>query len=289
MNYGKNLFFASIIALIFFADPVFSGTAIKYKQVSVPKQNFGLRNGKKPNILHIFYTGENEETSLKTFTDPKEKVSTHYLISADGKTVYRLVPEKFAAWHAGESYWNGEEAVNEASIGVALVNEGISDEEAKLKGWKANFPSYSEKQLETLALLSKDIIQRFHIKPWNIVGHSDIAPQRKYDPGLKFSWEHLAKQGVGFWPQSSQHIKSSSSDTEDFLKNLAEYGYKTPDLSASFKSEEEIQENAEVKKLVSAFQAHFRPWKVDGVVDAESAEILDKLLQLKEMNLHQAF
>lgn len=260
-----------------------AGTAIKYKKISVPKHSYSERGGQKPSIIHIFYTGESEEDALKTFKDPKEKASAHYLISADGKTIYQLVPEKFSAWHAGESYWNGITAVNENAIGIALVNKGITDEEAKSKGWKANFPPYAPEQLQALKRLSQDIIKHWDIKPWNIVGHSDIAPQRKFDPGLKFSWESLAKNGIGLWPQPAQRVKSDPINTEDFLKKLAQYGYQVPNFNSSLKSEDELQEDPAVKRLVSSFQAHFRPWKVDGIVDAESNEILDKLLQLKDL------
>jgi len=251
---------------------------IEYQDALVHPKNFGERVEGKPSILHILYTGENLEDSLKTFSDPKEGVSVHYLISEEGQ-VYRLVPEDKAAQHAGESHWGKLKNLNQHSIGVALVNVGIRDEEAKKLGFQANFPNYSKAQIATLIVLSQDIIKRFQIKPWNIVGHSDIAPQRKLDPGPVFPWKYLAKKGVGLWPKN-EIKKPKKYFSATFIKKLEVYGYELPVL----KFKNGVLENSSLvamKKVIAVFQAHFRPAKIDGMVDSETIEILDRLLDLK--------
>jgi len=249
-----------------FAQPSDSQTV---KIAKVHRNNYGDRGGVTPTILHIIYTGESLQDALKTFKNPKEEVSVHYLISEEG-VIYRLVPESHNAFHAGQSHWGGVESINSHSIGVALINLGISDTAAKQYGWKNNFPPYPKAQMDALILLSKDIIKRWKIKPWNIVGHSDVAPQRKFDPGLAFPWAYLAENSVGFWPKRVMDCSQCRINNLNFFKDLAYYGYHVSD---------NIMDN---ENVISAFQAHFRPSNVNGMIDTETQCILNELLKMKK-------
>lgn len=239
-----------------------------YKKAYVSPENYS-QDTLQPQLIHLLYTGESLENALKTFADPKESVSVHYMIAENGD-IYSLVPETNCAWHAGKSNWGKLYGLNRYAIGIALVNQGITHEAANTLGWQAKFPSYSEKQIQALVLLCQDIIKRYAIKPWNIVGHSDVAPERKYDPGLQFPWKKLAEKGVGLWPETISTVLTKEVSKEEFLKKLAIYGYAIPkNISV---------QDWETKKVVAAFQAHFRPNKVDGIIDAETSEILNQLL-----------
>lgn len=161
---------------------------------------------------------------------------------------------------------------------VLLWLKGISDEAAKKHGWKNNFPQYPKEQIEALVLLSKDIINRWNIKPWNIVGHSDVAAQRKFDPGLSFPWAYLAQNGIGLWPKKLENCSKVTVNNSDFLAKLASYGYDIP---------ENDSKKMDVHHVILAFQAHFRPSKVDGIIDTESYCILDNLLKIKQEHLSE--
>ena len=147
----------------------------------------------------MHYTAEDFHSSLKTLTD--EHVSAHYLLPAHpqcehGKpTVYRLVPEAMRAWHAGTSAWRGRSNLNDTSIGIEIVNKGFT-RSMLFTHWQP----YTAEQIAVLIPLSRDIIQRYGIQPQDVVGHSDIAPQRKQDPGPLFPWRQLAQAGIGAWP-----------------------------------------------------------------------------------------
>lgn len=252
----------------------------KIVQINAHPKNCSVRDISTPTILHILYTGESEEDSIKAFKDPTEAVSVHYLISEDGKTVFEVVPETKAAHHAGKGNWGFVNSVNQYSIGIALVNKGVTEAELKEKGWRANFPKYPDAQINTLIALSKVLVKKWNIKPWNIVGHSDIAPQRKFDPGLQFPWEHLAKNGIGVWVAVSSKSLPKKVDKQKFLKELTKYGYRVPSQKSS-ETDKDYYASTPVKNVVAAFQAHFRPTKVTGQIDPESNAILNLLIQLQ--------
>lgn len=271
----KNIFL--FLLCCSFNQHIFAEPVHQYKTAYVSPENYSP-DKLKASILHILYTGESLEDSLQTFANPKESVSVHYLIAENGD-IYSLVPETNCAWHAGQSSWGSLYAINRHAIGIALVNKGITDKDAKTLGWSARFPAYPQAQIEALSLLCHDIIKRNNIKPWNIVGHSDIAPQRKYDPGLQFPWEELAKKGVGLWPD----LKKSTTETintVDFLKKLGLYGYSIPERK--FNQDNSVYDE-EIKNVIAAFQAHFRPSKPDGILDSETNAILTYLIQQKTM------
>jgi N-acetylmuramoyl-L-alanine amidase len=201
-------------------------------------------------LLVLHYTELPLQESLEVLRDPQRplKVSAHYVLAEDG-TVYRLVPEERMAWHAGRSYWRGREALNGSSIGIEIVN---------LHGDRHDYP---QKQVEALIKLCHDIIARHPaIVPRNVVGHSDIAPQRKVDPGLRFPWQALAAAGIGLWPKAG--ARPVEGDIQPALQRL---GYPPPTEVAG-------------PEIVKAFQRRFRPYRVDGEADLETRTLLGGLL-----------
>ncbi|WP_024547772.1 N-acetylmuramoyl-L-alanine amidase [Siccibacter turicensis] len=226
-------------------------------------------------VLVIHYTADDFDTSLATLTD--KHVSSHYLIPATpplegGKPlIWQLVPERELAWHAGASFWRGANRINDTSIGIELENRGW----IKVNGAK-QFVPFNPPQIAVLTDLARDIIARYDIKPQNVVAHADIAPQRKDDPGPLFPWQQLAAQGVGAWPEASRvafYLNGRDPycpvDTALLLDALERYGYPvTPDMTP-----------AQQKRVIQAFQMHFRPALWSGVADAQSLAIAEALLE----------
>ncbi|WP_437611779.1 N-acetylmuramoyl-L-alanine amidase [Erwinia sp. V71] len=226
-------------------------------------------------VLVIHYTAEDFSGSLATLTD--RQVSVHYLIPEQPPQergqprVWQLVPEQQLAWHAGPSYWRGATRINDTSIGIELVNAGYT---RVLTGrvWTPFNPA----QIAALQPLVRDIARRYNILPENIVGHSDIAPQRKQDPGPLFPWAQLAQQGIGAWPDVQRvqfwlqgRAPSQPVPVESLLAVLARYGYDVnPQMS------ERQQHN-----VIAAFQMHFRPADYGGEADAETLAIAQALVE----------
>ncbi len=226
-------------------------------------------------VIVIHYTAEDFSSSLATLTD--REVSAHYLIprqppQRDGKgVIWQLVPEQQLAWHAGASFWRGATRINDTSIGIELVNSGYR---RSLTGrqWQA----FSAPQMASLSALLKDVAQRYAIAPENIVGHSDVAPQRKQDPGPRFPWQQLAQQGLGAWPDADrvQHYLAEQAPytpvpLEKVLTLLQHYGYDvTPEMTPR-----------QQQNVIAAFQMHFRPADYRGLPDAETAAIAAALLE----------
>ncbi|EOZ4640353.1 N-acetylmuramoyl-L-alanine amidase [Enterobacter cloacae] len=226
-------------------------------------------------VLVIHYTADDFDSSLATLTD--KNVSSHYLIPAnppapDGKPrIWQLVPENELAWHAGISFWRGTNRINDTSVGIELENRGWQ----KTAGVK-HFTPFETAQIATLVPLAKDIIARYNIKPENVVAHSDIAPQRKDDPGPLFPWRELAEQGIGAWPDASRvafymngRPRYQAVDTAALLDLLARYGYDVPANSTP----------AQQKRIIMVFQMHFRPQLWNGVADVETMAIAEALLE----------
>ncbi|MFI8417769.1 N-acetylmuramoyl-L-alanine amidase [Serratia sp. NPDC078593] len=225
-------------------------------------------------FLVMHYTAEDFHTSLKTLTD--EHVSAHYLLAAQpmmkqGKPqAYQLVPEAMRAWHAGASQWRGRSNLNDTSIGIEIVNQGYQRRMLR-QAWQA----YTPQQIALLIALSRDIIARYDIKPVDVVGHSDIAPQRKHDPGPLFPWQQLAQAGIGAWPDAADVQRylagrepHSLVPMPRLLMKLARYGYA---VDARWDQRQQ-------KNVLAAFQMHFRPADYRGEPDAESEAIIDALL-----------
>lgn len=218
--------------------------------VDRPSPNHDSRNGAPIDILVLHYTGmKTAEEALARLCDPAAKVSAHYTIDRDGM-VYAHVPEAERAWHAGLSYWAGERNVNARSIGIEIVNPGH----------EFGYIPFAEAQIAALIELAHEILQRHPITPKRVIGHSDVAPARKADPGELFPWQRLAEEGVGVWSKPAKA-------TGDFAANLARFGYGLP-------PDAEVTE----KDVIIAFQRHFRPARIDGIADDECEQLLSGLL-----------
>ena len=226
-------------------------------------------------VLVIHYTADDFDSSLATLTD--KHVSSHYLIPAkppapDGKPrIWQLVPEQELAWHAGISAWRGATRLNDTSIGIELENAGWK----KSEGTRF-FTPFEPAQIQALLPLAKDIIKRYNIEPQNVVAHSDIAPQRKDDPGPLFPWQSLAQQGIGAWPDENRvafylngRAPNAPASTANLLDLLGRYGY---EVKPGMTRMQQI-------RVIAAFQMHFRPARWDGVADAQSQAIAEALLE----------
>ncbi|KRP62816.1 N-acetylmuramoyl-L-alanine amidase [Pseudomonas trivialis] len=256
----KTLFFASLFILLAGCS---SGPRIDTNHPSVNHDN-------RVQFVVVHYTSTNLERSLALLTHGQ--VSSHYLIGDDASaTIYKLVDESQRAWHAGESEWAGRTWLNSSSIGIEIVNPGYTDSPTG-RLW---YP-YSEAQVKSLVVLLKDISKRNGIAPKNIIGHSDIAPLRKLDPGPLFPWKRLADEGLGQWPDAQtvarfqqQYVTQLPSITW-FQEELAKLGYTTPQTG---------ELDVATRHVIAAFQMHFRASLFDGTPDAESAAILSALNQ----------
>jgi N-acetylmuramoyl-L-alanine amidase len=208
-----------------------------------PSPNHDARpDGVPIDTLVLHYTGMPDEAgALARLRDPAVEVSAHYLVSEDG-AVTRLVPEERRAWHAGVSHWRGAAGLNGRSIGIEVVNPGHD------WGYRA-FPAL---QMGAVSALCRDILARHPIPARNVVAHSDIAPDRKRDPGELFDWEGLARDGVGLWPGPWQGAVPDAADAPSLLARI---GYR---------------DDVPVPVLLTAFQRHWRPERVDGIADAKT-------------------
>ncbi|TFH77061.1 MULTISPECIES: N-acetylmuramoyl-L-alanine amidase [Pseudomonas] len=220
----------------------------------------------------VHYTSASLERSLQLLTHGE--VSSHYLIGDDKNgTIYKLMDENLRAWHAGESEWQGRTWLNSSSIGIEIVNPGFKDTPTG-RVW---YP-YSEAQVQSLIVLLKDISKRNGISPDHIIGHSDIAPLRKLDPGPLFPWKRLAAEGLGLWPDEQAVARQQVRfDVELpsiswFQAQLARLGYATPQNG---------ELDVATRHVLAAFQMHFRPSRFDGAPDAQTAALLLVLNQTK--------
>jgi len=222
--------------------------------VAAPSPNFDARPANTPiDILLLHYTGmETGAAAIARLCDPAAKVSAHYTVDEDG-TIFSHVPEEARAWHAGVSFWAGARDVNGRSIGIEIVNPGH----------EFGYRSFPDAQIEAVIELSRKIISRRSIPPARVLGHSDVAPARKQDPGELFPWGELSLAGIGLWPQTRKNRLTVS-----FENGLRAFGYGLrPDM------------DVEPQTVVGAFQRHFRPARIDGAPDKECEAILATLLQ----------
>ncbi len=223
-------------------------------------------------FLVIHFTNEDFPSSLKTLTEAGSRpVSSHYLVRDDPPAVYRLVDESRRAWHAGVSSWRRNAPLNASSIGIEIVNAG---EKGSPPG-ELVFHEYPGAQIDAVVALVKDIVKRHDIRPENIVGHSDIAPQRKVDPGPKFPWKRLADEGLIPWPdaaavaQRGAAFEQALPDVAWFQERLYRHGFEVPRNG---------ELDAQTRRVIMVFQMKYRPARYDGNPDAETAAILDVLV-----------
>ena len=222
--------------------------------ISCPSPNFDERS-LPVTMLVLHYTGmQDGPSAIARLTDPEAKVSSHYLVAEDGQ-VLALVDEGKRAWHAGNSSWRGIADINSASVGIELVNPGHE--------W--GYRPFPEAQMDALIPLVADIVERHGIDPANVVGHSDVAPQRKIDPGELFDWERLAKVRLAL-ARPRRNLADPHWTPGGFLLALERFGYDVGDGPAA----------------VRAFQRRFRPGTIDGIADGECRAILLSLLLDRE-------
>ncbi len=247
----------------------------KIKGLKIDAKSYNsVGQGERIKSLVLHYTVADYPTSIKILTE--KQVSSHYLVGdkRDENKVYQLVREDKRAWHAGVSYWQGRNNLNDSSIGIEIVNKGFVEE----NGERVFFP-FDGKQMEKVAKLVQSIIKRYNIKPTAVVAHADIAPGRKQDPGPLFPWEILHKKyGIGAWYDSATVLEflpefhAADYNSPEFIKNVqknfGKYGYKI---------EETGEWDEQTKNVILTFQYHFRQNKCDGVLDAETYAILKAL------------
>lgn len=213
-------------------------------------------------MLVLHYTGmQNAEAALERLCDPEARVSSHYVVDEDG-AIWRLVPEERRAWHAGVSFWRGESALNTVSVGIEIVNPGHE--------W--GYRDFPEPQMQAVEALCLDIIARWRIPAHRVVGHSDIAPTRKIDPGERFDWPRLARAKIGLWPEPTAELRRRRGrgvgivERARALADLARIGYQV--------------EPGNVEPPLAAFQRRFRPERWDGRLDGETSGRLVEVAQL---------
>ncbi len=231
-----------------------------------PSPNFDARRG-PPDMVVLHYTGmQTGQAAIERLCDPEARVSAHYVVEEDG-ALFRLVPEERRAWHAGKSFWKGETDINAVSIGIEIVNPGH----------EFGYRPFPDAQVEALIALLDDIRGRWDIPDVRILGHSDVAPARKQDPGELFPWKRLAGAGHGLWfepaPAPGPALKEGDNGVGVYAlqAGLHRLGYE-PLPSGLY--------DAETATVVTAFQRHWRPSQVDGVADGETRARLMGLLQL---------
>ncbi len=226
--------------------------------------NFKPKKRSKNNIkfIIIHYTGmSKEKDALLRLTNIQSEVSSHYFIKKNGKITI-LVPELYVAWHAGKSEWKNYKFLNQNSIGIEISNPGHD----------FGYEKFNKKQIYSLVKLLKFLIKKFKIDPKNILGHSDISPERKKDPGEKFPWKFLARKKLSYWHKigdinlkSLRNLKSTQKEKLSFLKNLQKIGY-----------------SCKNKVLITkAFQRRFRQELINGIIDKECIIISKSLISVK--------
>ena len=242
-------------------------TTLNYSPNFDPKK----RKTNQIKFLIFHYTGmKTEKAAINRLTDIRSRVSAHYLIKQNGEII-TLVPDLYTAWHAGKSVWKNYSSLNKDSIGIEIVNPGHD----------INYKKFSKIQLRTLIRLSKFLIKKYRINLKNILGHSDIAPERKKDPGEKFPWKLLSKKKIGYWHNLNQNeliknrnLKTSSKEKNLFLTNLFKIGYQKKFLYNS--NFNRISFDQIISK---AFQRRFRPEIINGKIDQECLLISQNLVK----------
>lgn len=237
------------------------------KAIVRPSPNHGERaGGRKPDMILLHYTGmPTPDGALEWLCRDESQVSSHYFVQEDGE-VLQLVPEERRAWHAGKSYWQGETDINSLSIGIEIANAGHP----------GGLPEYPQEQIQAVIELCRDCGQRWSIAPERVLGHSDVAPIRKVDPGEKFPWADLFRGGIGHWVEPAPisggrffQRGDRGQPVEALQSMLSLYGYAT-EITGEFSDK--------MAGEVEAFQRHFRPAQIDGIADFSTIDTLHRLL-----------
>jgi len=224
-----------------------------------PNFNSKKRTFRKIKFIIFHYTGmKNESGAINKLTNIQSAVSSHYLIKNNGN-ILTLVPDLYEAWHAGKSSWKNYKSLNQNSIGIEITNPGH----------EFGYKKFSKKQISSLLKLSKFLIKKYKISSKNILAHSDVAPERKKDPGEKFPWEYLSRNNIGLWHtlkkrelMKNRNFKTSQIEKEFFFNNLFKFGY-------SKKNPKDLVKNKYLRDVTKAFQRRFRQGLVNGIIDQE--------------------
>ena len=243
--------------------------AIKTSLNYSPNFNPEKRKANQIKFLIFHYTGmRTEKAAIKRLTDIKSEVSSHYLINQKGEII-TLVPNLYIAWHAGKSRWKNYESLNKNSIGIEITNPGHS----------FMYKKFSKQQILSLIKLTKFLINKYKINKKNILGHSDIAPERKKDPGEKFPWQNLSKNKIGYWHNidkktqiKNRLVKINDLQKNLFYKNIYKIGY-----SKTIQKNLLHKKNKYLIEITKAFQRRFRPEIVNGKIDKECLIISQNL------------
>ena len=220
-------------------------------------------------FIVIHYTGmKSENAAIKRLCDESKNVSAHYFIKKNGQII-NLVPDLYIAWHAGISSWKNFKSLNKNSIGIEISNPGHD----------FSYKRFTQKQIKSILILSKFLIKKYKISKENILGHSDIAPSRKKDPGERFPWKHLSKQGVGIWHSLSRRfleknrmIKIDPLKEKIFFNNIFKIGF-------TKKKPKNIKKDKFLILLIQAFQRRFRQELINGKIDNECFLISENLVK----------
>ena len=243
--------------------------AIKTTLNYSPNFNPIKRSAKKIKFIIFHYTGmEKESDTINRLTNIQSKVSSHYLIKNNGE-ILTLVPDMYVAWHAGKSSWKNYISLNKNSIGIEITNPGH----------EFGYKKFSKKQILMLIKLTKFLIKKYKINSRNILGHSEIAPERKKDPGEKFPWKYLSKNKIGLWHTlkkkeliKNRTLQISNMEKEFFLSHIFKIGY-------SKKIPKSLNKDRYLKSLVKAFQRRFRQELINNKIDRECLIISENLLK----------
>jgi N-acetylmuramoyl-L-alanine amidase len=243
-----------------------------------PSPNHSERkNSVAPDMIVLHYTGmRDNEAAIRQLCAPAAEVSAHYVVLQDGY-ILQLVAESRRAWHAGVSSWAGETDINSCSIGIEIANPGHDH----------SYPDFPKRQIAAVTALCRSIMTRHRITPDRVLAHSDIAPTRKQDPGEKFPWKVLAGSGIGLWVKPARLepngpifvLGETNPAIEELQRLLAKYGYGVNPTGYL---------DGTTRDAVAAFQRHFRPERVDGVVDGSTIVTMKALLAARDERLGTA-
>ena len=233
----------------------------------VPSANFDSRNGAPVDILLLHYTGmPDDEAAVRWLADPSSRVSCHYVVHDDGRII-AMVDEEERAWHAGAGSWKGISDINARSVGIEVCNPGHEH----------GYLPFPNEQIDAVIALSRAIIARHGIAREHVLAHSDIAPDRKEDPGELFPWDRLAAEGVGHFLQPVPIVDGRFMGAGDagepvvaLQSMLKLYGYEVQPTG---------RYDEQTETVVRAFQRHFRPARIDGVADSSTVSTLHQLLR----------
>lgn len=235
-----------------------------------PSPNFDQRRA-PPDMILLHYTGmETAEAAVTRLRDPEAKVSAHYVVDEDG-SILRLVDEARRAWHAGRSWWRGETDINAVSIGIEIVNPGH----------EFGYRLFPDAQIEAVIALIDDIRTRWSVEDARILGHSDVAPTRKQDPGELFPWKRLAEHRQGLWFEpAAERIAALGPPLTIGDEGLGVHVLQAGLHRLGYEPLPDGKYTDETRITVEAFQRHWRPTRVDGIADGETRATLMGVLQL---------